>query len=91
MTTMKSTSKKAQYYIQGYRRSYDSRLSDVYGTYSTAKARAEKELREQMLATGGEDFRIISHCCTFFTCGWKTAEGNLRVETPSNSYLIILD
>lgn len=91
MTTMKSTSQKAQYYIQGYRHSKYDRLADCYGTYSTAKARAEKDLLEQMRETGGEDFRIISHCRMFFTCGWRTADGNLRVETPSNSYLIILD
>lgn len=91
MTTMKSTSKKAQYYIQGYRRSRKTRLSDCYGRYSTLKARAEWALREEMKLTGGEDFRITSHSQNFFTCGWTTAEGNLRIETVSHSYLIILD
>ena len=91
MKPMKSTSQKAQQYIQGYRRSYHDRLADCYGTYSYAKGRAQAELLEQMNNTGGHGFRIISFCRMFFTCGWMTADGNLRVETPSYSYLITLD
>lgn len=91
MTTMKSTSKKAQHYIQGYRRSNKTRLSECYGSYSAEKGRAQIACLAVMSNTGGKDFRIVSHCPNFFTCGWTTAEGNLRIETASNSYLIILD
>lgn len=91
MTTMKSTTQKAQQYIQGYRRSYHDRLADCYGRYSSEKARIERELLDTMKKEGGHGFRIISFCRMFFTCGWMTADGNLRVETPAHSYIIALD
>lgn len=91
MTTIKSTTKKAQQYLDAYRASNRTRLSDCYGRYSDDKEKADKQCRAWMKEEGGEGYRILSFCRNFFTVGWKNPDGNLRVETPSNSYLIILD
>ena len=89
MKKIRSTSQRGQMYLEAYRRSNNSRLSDCYGRYSTEKGRAERDLIREMNETGGSGFKILSHSHFFFTCGWITADGDLRVETVSNSFLIV--
>ena len=92
MKTIKASSQKRQMYLDAYRRaSGRTSLRDCYRTYSTEKARAERDLRKEMNETGGDGFRILSASRFFFTCGWKTSDGDLRVETFSNSFLVIDD
>lgn len=88
MKTLNPDTKKAQGYLDAYRRSRHTRLSDCYGSYSTDKARADKECRSWMEDEGGEGYRIISFCRNFFSVAWRNPDGALRVETPSSSYLI---
>ena len=42
-----------------------------------------------MRETGWSGYRILSHNQSYFTVGWITKDGNLRVETASNTYLVI--
>ena len=88
MTTIKASSKRGQDYLAAYNRSRKTSLRDCYASFSTEKSRAERDLRIIMNETGGEDFRILSASRFFFTCGWRTADGDLRVETVSHTYII---
>ena len=88
MTTIKSTSARGASFVAAYNRSTARRLSDVYGSYSDDKARAEKNCLAWCIEEDGTGFKIISWCCNFFTAAWKTADG-LRVETWANSYLVV--
>lgn len=88
MITIRATTKKGQDFLDAYRRSRNTRLSDCYGRYSTDKARADRECREKMIKTGGEGYRILSYNQNVFTCGWRTTDGNLQVETHCNTYLV---
>lgn len=88
MKTINKNTKTASRWISAYVRSRYSTLSQCYVNCSFAKRRAENECRSLMLADGGEDFRIISYNSMQFSCGWRLADGSLRIETASNSYLI---
>lgn len=87
METIKATTKRGINFVNAYRVSRATELSDVYGRYSYEKARAYKWCREQMAKENGECFRIISAGCFFFTVGWVTDEG-LRIETAKGSYIV---
>lgn len=87
MQTIKANTKKGQALLGQYNNSRAAYLSDVYGRFSTAKARADYLCRERMAHENGGDYRILSASGFVFVCGWRTAEG-LRVETAKNSYLV---
>ena len=88
MKTIKSTTARGARFVDAYNRSRYSRLFQVYGSYSTAKACAEQDCRRWCYEENGHDFRIISYNCMQFTAAWKTDAG-LRVETAAGSYLVI--
>lgn len=87
METIKKTTKRGIGFMNAYRASSATELSDVYGSYSCDKAIAYRRCREECDKENGECFRIISAAHYFFTVGWLTAAG-LRVETAKGSYLI---
>lgn len=87
MITIKTTTKRGAAFVDSYNRATNRRLSDCYGKFSTEKARAEKSCRAWMSEEAGDGFKIISFNTFGFSCAWRTAAG-LRVETPTNSYLI---
>lgn len=87
MTTIKATTKQAQGFIESYNRATATTLSDVYGSYSTAKARAFRYCMERVEEENGYGPRIISCNCNVFTFAFKVDNG-LRVETAQNSYFI---
>lgn len=87
METIKKTTKRGAGFMNAYRASSATELSDVYGSYSCDKARAYRQCREWCDKENGECFRIISAGSFFFSVGWLTADG-LRVETAKSSYLI---
>ena len=88
MTTIKASTQRGQRFLDAYRRSHNTTLGDCYGSYSTDKARADRDCRDTMLRTGGSGYRILSYNQNVFTCGWITKEGDLRVETHCNTYLV---
>ena len=87
MKTIKSTTQRGENFVNAYNRSNYHTLGQVYKTYSTAKACAERDCTERMNRENGQGFRILGANCMHFSCGWMTDKG-LRIETAYNSYLI---
>lgn len=87
MKTINANTIKGQNLINAYNRARHSYLYEVYGSYSTSKAVAERDCIRKYLDEGGEGYRLISHNCNFFSVAWRVAEG-LRVETAYGSYLV---
>lgn len=87
MQTIKATTKRGQSFVNAYNRSYYYSLRDCYNSYSCAKACAENDCISWMRQESGRGFKILSFNAFGFTCGWITDNG-LRIETPTNSYLI---
>lgn len=54
-----------------YRNSSATTLYDVYGSYSSAKARAYDYCKELMYKYNGERFRIIGANCMTFSAGFE--------------------
>lgn len=68
-------------------------LDDVYGRYSSAKARALRECREWCEADNGYNFHICSHNTSSFSVAWnytdkETGEIMTRIETSRSTYII---
>lgn len=89
MKTIKYTTKKGRELAHNYLGAQYENLYQVYGKYSTNKARAEEWCKKTMIQEGGQRFRIISWNTFNFTCGWRNPNGNIRIETAENSYEII--
>lgn len=89
MTKLNKTTQKAQAFINSYNRATGTTLSDIYSSYSSAKAQAERDCRERMEQLGGYGFRMMSGNSFSFTCGYRT-DDTLYVETSSNTYEITL-
>ena len=87
MQTIKPTTKRGQSFIDAYNDSRINSLRSCYCKYSKEKAKAENDCLSWMHQENGHNFKIISYCRNFFTCGWITDNG-LRIETPTKSYLI---
>lgn len=87
MKTINANTKAAARFIDAYNCSRDYSLMDCYGSYSHAKAIAERDCRAMMEKESGTGFKIMSFNTFGFTCGWWVGDA-LRVETPSNSYKI---
>lgn len=88
METIKGTTKRGQYFINAHAQSRATELSDVYKSFSSAKAKAYNDCRTWCEDENGYDFRIIAASRFVFSVAWQTKEG-LRVETASNSYLVV--
>lgn len=87
METIKATTKRGIGFMNAYKKSSATELSDVYGKCSFDKAKAYRQCREWCDKENGKCFRIISAGSFFFSVGWLTSDG-LRVETAKSSYLI---
>lgn len=87
MNILKSTTKKAQAFINAYENSNIHSLRECYENFSNSKYIAYKNCIILMRLNNGHDFRILSYNTFQFTCGWKTQDG-YRIETRDNSYLI---
>jgi hypothetical protein len=89
MTKLNKTTKKAQAFIDSYERATGTTLSDIYGSYSSAKAQAERDCRDRMAQLNAYDFRMMSGNSFAFTCGYRT-DDTLYIETSANTYAIAL-
>lgn len=65
METIKATTKRGLNYINAFKASTATELSNVYSRPSWEKQRAYKWCREQMAKEGGRCFRVISAGCFF--------------------------
>ena len=85
--------KKAAGFIDAYNRSKKTTLAECYRTYSVDKALAYAACSALCYDENGDKFRVISYNSSFFTVAWlvtncDTGATELRVETPSNSYVM---
>lgn len=81
-------SKRGEYYIYLYWRSAMHTLFDAYKKPSDRKIRADSFCRDLCSKEQGYCYRIISANTFSFTAAWLTPTGDLRIKTPSNSYII---
>ncbi len=100
-TIVKYSTKRGQkLYARGCK--YDGyRLEDVYNSFSAAKACAYERCFTKFRKTPNSDaFSITSHNTFGFSCSWTgdyinpvtgEVESALFIETPHNSYVILLD
>lgn len=88
MKRIAKTTKKASAMLAAYFESQASRLDDVYGSYSAAKARAERDCLRRFEEEGGKEFRVFNANTFSFCAGWTLRDGSVRVETASNSFII---
>lgn len=88
--------RRAEDYIYRYNQSWFYSLDDAYKTtYSVFKARAEKEIKEEVTKIGGVGYKVIGAGNMFFSCGYKlyikmlgTTKAFLVVHTPDYRYII---
>lgn len=68
-------------------------LYDVYGSFSSEKAKAMRDCKRWYLEDNGYNFHICSANTWQFTVAWnyvnvETGEVMTRVETASSSYIV---
>ena len=94
MNYIKGSSAKGQRVLGMYDSHEGYYLDDVYGRYSSAKARAWRECEDWFKADNqSTNFHICSHNDSNFTVGWKyidpeTGHEIVRVETSRNTYKV---
>ena len=81
-------SKRGEYYVYLYRRSAMHTLFDAYKKPSDRKIKADSFCRGLCRKEQGYCYKIISANPFSFTAAWLTPAGDLRIKTPSNSYII---
>lgn len=88
MYHINKNSKRGQHLIQQYLKSEHYTIQDCYANPSYNKRRAEAMCLHTMYADGGAFYKVLSYNTMQFTCGWRTANGGLRIETAQNTYII---
>ena len=88
MKTIKATTKVgARLWIQ-YASAKAQNVEEAYKRPSGRKIAIDKGLQDLCAKEGGAGYRIISAGTSYFTVAWRIGRG-LRVETISNSYLVV--
>jgi hypothetical protein len=73
--------KAQQHIIHNYNRSTAYSLQDVYTNYSVYKARAEKEIKQEMIDNNGWGYKILGANCMQLSCAYlKTNKENGQIE-----------
>lgn len=91
MKQLNKTTQKAEKWISEYNKSNCYSVECFYGRCSSDKVRAEKECIERMNSIDGYGYRILNGNCFYFTCGYKSKNGDkLYIETASNTFEIEL-
>ena len=62
--------KRQQQVINNYERSNAYGLQDVYTNYSVYKARAEKEIKQEMIDNNGWGYKILGANSCQFSCAY---------------------
>ena len=81
-------SKRGKSYVYLYWRSTMNTLSDAYKKPSDRKIKADSFCRGLCRKEQGYCYKIISANTFSFIAAWLTPTGDLRIKTPSNSYII---
>lgn len=87
---MSIKSQRAQNWLAAYNTSKYHSVEQAYANPSSEKIEADRECWECCQRENGHGYRIISAGRQYFTVAWMTRDGNLRVETAHNSYIIKL-
>lgn len=95
MKKFKASTKSGARWIVSAKKEEGYRLSDVYGSYSTAKTQAyENCFLKYVSANKSKNFRIFSHNSFGFSVAWEEFIENeeyLHIETPQNTYIVALN
>lgn len=83
-------SKRAQSWLRSYELAKYNKVTEAYANPSDKKIWADKNCQELCQQELGYRYRIISAGTQYFTAAWTTVDGNIRVETAYNSYIIEL-
>lgn len=89
MVEIKMKSKQGINFRERLLQSNDVQLQDVYKNWSNRKEVAYKYCINEFEKDNGYKFRIISYNTFGFTVAWFLPNGNIRVETPQTSYIVI--
>ena len=89
MKVIKSTTKAGRRFLQMHKVSNYQTVIDAYKAPSWAKVRADRLCLDMMTREGGHGYKVISFNSFQFSVAWMTPKG-LRVETPTNSFLVTL-
>ena len=90
MEKMSIKSQRAQNWLAAYITSKYHSVEQAYANPSREKIEADRECWERCQRENGRGYKIISAGRQYFTVAWMTWDGNLRVETAYNSYIIKL-
>lgn len=90
MTVINKNTQRGKGFIRSWERGeYASSIFDVYERPSRAKENAFNSCFSQYAnEPGSRNFRVTGHNSCFFTVAWLDGNGNLRVETAQNSYIV---
>lgn len=81
-------SKRGKHYVCLYERSTWRTLFDAYKKPSDRKISADSFCQGLCRKEQGYAYKIIAANSYIFTAAWLTLTGDLRIETPSDSYVI---
>ena len=90
MIKLNKDTQKAQSFIWEHKKSTNFILDDCYIKYSFAKKRAFDYCINKKNEMGGNNGRIISYNCSFFSYAFMTDDNKLIVICPTNEYEIQL-
>lgn len=92
MEKLSANSKRGQHFVEAYNKSTWHTLKDAYVKPSTAKQAAFERCQQKCETENGDNLRIISAGCQFFTVAFQvtTTLGatELRVITKYHNYLV---
>lgn len=90
-TKVNKTTQRAINWIGAYNASYCSSVEDFYSRPSGNKIYAERKCLDRMKSINGYGYRVLGGNSSFFTCGYKSENGDiLYIETACNTYEIAL-
>ena len=89
LTIIKSTTKKGAAMLNSAKTFEGYTLNEVYSSYSNAKLCAYHHCLNKAANENGHNFHICAHNTFGFSVAWETEKG-VRIETPKNSYLIVV-
>ena len=90
-TKLNKTTQKARAWIEQYNNSSCYSVRDWYTSRVYRKESIEEAIKERIRAEGLHGYKVLSGNSSFFTCGYKSADGSiLYIETAYNIYEIVL-
>ena len=90
-TKLNKSTERASRWIDSYNRAIYTSVEDFYNRPSHNKINAERRCLERMNSVNGYNYRVLGGNSSFFTCGYKSKDGNtLYIETHCNIFEIAL-